>query len=561
MSTEQQENELPNELPNTFHNKQAGKSGSEASTEIPPSGSTGYNWQQSNATDLSNRFVSENQLTELDLRQSSHLLQSVFDTTLIQMSVLKAVRNSDNRIIDFQIVFMNKELAKETRRTDLVGKYYAEEFPGIRPAGVFDVMLQVMETGVPQRTEYFYSHDGFQKWFSSMFVKMDDSLVATNLDITERKQAEQQQLKHLMLLEKTEELAKTGSWEYDVKSGSFLWSDGMYNLFELAKGSAVTPYIYLDHVVDSDRHIAERLVLALTKTFAPAEEILRISVGERIKTLKIKSAPIHGPHSNVEKILGVDLDLTATIQAEEVLTAQNQQLFRSKELLRKKDEFISIASHELKTPVTSIKAYAEILQQQFEDANDHENAKYLQKMNEQIGKLTSLIKHLLDTTKISLGDIQLFRDHIDLNQLIKERIEELQRMSTKHHLFFDQGDLPLVTADKERIEQVLTNLIVNGIKYSPNGGPITVKSYTDGAFAFVSVIDQGIGIKEESLGKVFDRFFRVDEGSMQLLPGLGLGLYISSEIIRKHGGKISVTSQPGAGSTFTFSLPVSPATA
>lgn len=514
-----------------------------------------------NAEELAKKLLAEKQSSESQLNESNALIQSVFDTSLIQLSVLKAVRDANNNILDFTILLVNKELEKETGRTDLVGKYYAQEYPGIRAAGVFDVMLQVMETGVSQRLEYFYAHDGFYKWFSSMFVKMDDGLVATNLDINERKIAEQQQLKHLILLEKTEELANSGSWEYDVSSHAFLCSDGMYKLFELPKGSMVSPFIYLDYVIDTDRHIAERLVLAITKTFATAEEIIRVRIGDKIKTLKVKSAPVNGPAHNVEKVLGVDLDLTATIHAEEVLSAQNQQLFRSKELLRKKDEFISIASHELKTPVTSIKAYAEILQQQFEDSNDQENARYLQKMNEQIGKLTSLIKHLLDTTKIAIGDIHLFHDHFDLNQLIKERIEELQRLSKKHQLFFEEGHLPLVTADKERIEQVLTNLIINGIKYSPNGGDVTVKTSVDNGFVFVTVSDQGIGIKEESLTKVFDRFFRVEEDAMQLFPGLGLGLYISSEIIRKHGGKISVTSRPGEGSSFIFSLPISPATA
>jgi signal transduction histidine kinase len=495
------------------------------------------------------------ELTELQLRESNNLLQSVFDTSLVQMSVMKAVRDPEGRITDFRILLTNAELERETGRTDLVGKYYAEEYPGVRNSGLFDVLLKVMETGEPQRIEYFYPYENFNKWFSSMFVKLDDGLVTTNLDITERKLVEQKGFKNLTLLEQTEELAKSGSWEYDLSTKDFWWSDGMYKIFQIPRGSVVTPNIYLDYAMPEDRQKAEKIVSIISNNSEACEEILKLRINDQVKTIKIKCVPLVNGDDHTNKVLGIDIDLTASFHAMEVLTIQNQKLFKSKELLRKKDEFISIASHELKTPVTSIKAYAEILQQKFEETADVENASLLQKMNTQVNRLTALISNLLDTTKISEGEINLSKDQFDLNILINEKVEELQRLSGRHKLRFEPGLLEPVTADRERIGQVLTNIIMNAIKYSPGGGEVHIKTNSTADGVEVSIQDNGIGIPGEWLDKIFDRFSRVDTSRHNDVPGMGLGLYISAGIINSHRGRISVASEEGMGSKFTFFLP------
>jgi PAS domain S-box-containing protein len=127
-----------------------------------------------------------------ELLQSRDSLRSILDTTLVQMSILEAVRDEQNQIIDFEIKLVNKELEKETGRNDLVGKFYATEYPGIKQMGVFDLIVKTVETGEPQAAEYFYTYEGFHKWFSSMFIKLNDGVVSTNMDITNRKLAEEQ---------------------------------------------------------------------------------------------------------------------------------------------------------------------------------------------------------------------------------------------------------------------------------------------------------------------------------------------------------------------------------
>ena len=226
-----------------------------------------------------------------------------------------------------------------------------------------------------------------------------------------------------------------------------------------------------------------------------------------------------------------------------------------KQLEQQKDEFISTASHELKTPVTSIKAYTEILQEKFSRSGQMENSLLMQKLNNQVDRLVHLIRDLLDTTRIAEGKLQLEIETQDLNELIAEKIEELQRISTKHTIDFVPAKLKPLAFDRERVGQVITNLVSNAIKYSPNAERVKVVTEAVDGNAKVSVIDWGLGIPKQEQERIFQRFYRIDSPKSEALPGIGLGLYISASIIRMHGGTISVKSEPGKGSVFSFTLP------
>jgi two-component system CheB/CheR fusion protein len=232
-----------------------------------------------------------------------------------------------------------------------------------------------------------------------------------------------------------------------------------------------------------------------------------------------------------------------------------QDVTERKALEQQKDEFVAIASHELKTPVTSIKAYTELLQEKFEHLNDPQHAVLMQKLNGQVDRLTVLIRDLLDTTKITEGKLALYFEKVDVNELIEQRIEELQRLSGKHEIVFDQGRIKTVTADRERIGQVMTNLISNAMKYSPDGGKITVTTEPEETGVRVTVLDNGIGIDDAHKNLIFDRFFRVNDPRVKSSPGMGLGLYISAVIVQRHNGTIGLKSKLGKGSTFHITLP------
>ena len=221
--------------------------------------------------------------------------------------------------------------------------------------------------------------------------------------------------------------------------------------------------------------------------------------------------------------------------------------------MKKKDEFISMASHELKTPVTSLKAYTEILMMTLEGGENAKAVTMLTKMDKQIDKLTSLIGDLLDVSKANSGQLNFYFEEIDFNELVKETAGNMQLTSSKHKIKLHLTDTVMIKCDKNRIGQVIINLVSNAFKYSPQVGEIIITSAVTGKDITLCVQDFGIGIPLSEQSKLFSRFFRVTENTY---PGLGLGLYISNEIIKRHSGTMNFKSEEGKGSTFCFSLPV-----
>ena len=223
---------------------------------------------------------------------------------------------------------------------------------------------------------------------------------------------------------------------------------------------------------------------------------------------------------------------------------------------QQKDEFIVVASHELKTPVTSIKAYTEILYEILSENNNGQPLELMTKLNSQVDRLTILINDLLNTTQITEGKLLLQKEDFNINALIEECQEHFDAIANQHKIITNLQDVPDIFADRERISQVITNLISNGIKYSPMGGDIIISTKTVDHIVQIGVEDFGIGISDESRKHLFQRFYRSTNPLVSTFPGLGLGLYISGEIVRRHGGNIIVESKEGKGSKFIVELPL-----
>jgi len=226
-----------------------------------------------------------------------------------------------------------------------------------------------------------------------------------------------------------------------------------------------------------------------------------------------------------------------------------------KALEKQKEEFIGIASHELKTPVTSIKAYTQILRDTLLEKKDEASADLLLRMDHQIDRLSTLIRDLLDVTKITEGQLVLKPEEYDLNELIIEVVEDLQMMTRKHTIITELQQGKTLFGDKERTAQIIVNLLSNAIKYSPTADKIFIRTFQKEKEVTVCVQDFGIGISPDMQKKLFKRFFRVSDETASTFPGLGLGLFIAAEIVRKQHGRIWVESTPNEGSTFCFSLP------
>jgi PAS domain S-box-containing protein len=222
-----------------------------------------------------------------------------------------------------------------------------------------------------------------------------------------------------------------------------------------------------------------------------------------------------------------------------------------KENEQRKDEFLSIASHELKTPLTSIKAFNQLMKRIQTEAP---LAGFIDKSAEHIYRLERLIGDLLDVTKINAGKMNYSMEPFLFSQLLRDSIANMQ-YNTTHEIILENAPDITFTGDKLRLEQVLNNFLTNAAKYSPDGTRIIVNGQQEEDGLIVSVQDFGIGIAPENLDKLFDRYYRVDNTAMRF-EGLGLGLFISSEILKRHQGSFWIESELGKGSTFYFRLPL-----
>ncbi|WP_121809183.1 PAS domain S-box protein [Mucilaginibacter kameinonensis] len=247
--------------------------------------------------------------------------------------------------------------------------------------------------------------------------------------------------------------------------------------------------------------------------------------------------------------------LVLAVAAQASVALDNAKLYEDiKQLNEKKDEFIGLASHELKTPVTSLKGYLQIIARNL--PADDRNKLLANRALEQVGRLTTLISDLLDVTKIQTGKLPFTYADYDIIKSITDLREILQQTESSHQIILN---LPLerliIHADSQRIEQVIINLVTNAVKYSPKGDKVIITGAVINNKLRISVQDFGIGIQPDQLERVFSRFYRV-ENLASHMSGLGIGLYICQEIVTRHQGRLWVESTYGEGSTFYFELPL-----
>lgn len=225
-----------------------------------------------------------------------------------------------------------------------------------------------------------------------------------------------------------------------------------------------------------------------------------------------------------------------------------------KQAEHKKDEFISIASHELKTPLTSVKGYIQLLQRSINRDDKTMAQNHLEKASIQLEKLNELIADLLDISKIESGKMKFNMKSFCADNMVNNAIEMLQQSNPDFKISKLGKTEEMIFGDEMRLEQVVINFITNAIKYAPGTNQVNVITHIKDEKLYVAVKDFGIGISKEQQHKIFDKFYRVEDNSNRF-NGLGIGLYICSEIINRHGGTIGVNSVPDEGSEFYFIIP------
>ncbi len=343
-------------------------------------------------------------------------------------------------------------------------------------------------------------------------------------------------------LELAIEAANLGTWDLNPKTNRFIGNERLKEWFGIAIEDEVNLELALSAIIEADRdNVAE----AINNALRPGSDgnytavFTIISHDTKVKRIvKAEGKAIFNEIGEAYHFSGILQDVTHDYQ-----------------LQQRKDEFISVASHELKTPVTSLNASMQILQRLMRtDPSSDKVPVFINKANNNLTKLVHLLDDLLNVTKIQQGQLALNKTRFDLVELINECCEHV-RMDSDHDITISGDKELMLFADYRRIDQVMVNLINNAVKYAPQSRKIDLRIEHDNDIATVWVRDYGIGINPEKLPHLFDRYYRVDSLGHQF-SGLGLGLYISSEIVSRHGGKIGVESARGEGSKFWFTLPL-----
>src|SRR6187200_306981 len=290
------------------------------------------------------------------------------------------------------------------------------------------------------------------------------------------------------------------------------------------------------HPDDLERNITEWQTALKEKRKYEGEFRLKRTTDGAYRWHYSQAIPFKDEHGNITAWIGTNIDV-------------NDQ----KKELEKKDEFIGVASHELKTPLTSLKGYIQLIE--FQDNLSDAAKIYVTKATSSINKLQHLIDELLDASKIKASKLKFIKREFNLTELVSLCIENCTYMYPAYKIKKELQEDIMVYGNDERIEQVLMNLINNAVKYSPHKKEITIRVEKNKDSAVVSVVDFGIGMVNSDQELVFERFYRANGGG-STMPGLGMGLYISSEIIKVHNGEINVKSKLNEGSVFSFSLPL-----
>lgn len=303
-------------------------------------------------------------------------------------------------------------------------------------------------------------------------------------------------------------------------------------------------------------HILERIELKdefgqpVSFTDLPATKVLQgQSYGEALVHYRdrhagtsrwsvVKASPVVDEAGQVQLVVNIFSDLTARMELEQ-----------------RKDEFMSMASHELKTPITSLKGYTQLLKMRLEKQGLLESVVMLDRMEKQLTRLTHLIADFLDVSKIQAGQLDFVIEPIDIDVFVRDIADTMQQISPTHTITIHGGSHTHIVGDSDRLEQVFTNLISNAVKYSPQANQVDISIAASQNTVVVSIRDYGIGIPKEHQPKIFERFYRVSAAQNKTIPGLGMGLYISAEIIKRHGGRLWVESAESEGTTFFISLP------
>jgi two-component system CheB/CheR fusion protein len=459
----------------------------------------------------------------------------------------------------FTIVAVSDDYLQITssHRAAIIGKGFFEAFPddgqADNPDGARIVFTRVVQTGekvvVPTyRYDVFNEETGLYdvRFWSCCNTPVNDAdggviyILNTVVDITEEVKAKEAAIESENRLRLAADAAAFGTWELSLADQGFVSSPRLAEIFGHSADEQVTLKQVRGQVNPDD--MQNIVVRAYHESLITGKYLYEVRIhwpDESLHWIKVQGVVMTDDNGRPVSLLGAIMDITESKRDE----------------IRKND-FIAMASHELKTPLTSLKAYIQLLSKKLAASNDSFANNALAKANQQVNRMTDLIHGFLDLSKLEPGKLKLKLQEFDLNKLIADIIAETLATSPHRQIIFDCRTEFIVIADRQKIGQVISNFLSNAIKYSNKDCKIEVRCHGEESGVKVSVTDEGIGIKPKDQEKLFQRFYRVESEKMKNISGFGIGLYLASEIIQRHKGKIGVESRENAGSTFYFYLPL-----
>lgn len=461
------------------------------------------------------------------LRERKDLLQSVFDTLQVGISVFHPERDENGRIIDFRIIISNKEVERQTGRSDLPGLWYAREYPGIVDVGIWDMMLRVLDTGRPEQLEYFYKEGGFNRWFSAMFVKCDEGLIATNIDV--------ERVKNHTILKQTEEIAMVGNWAYDLETAQFTWTHGMYSIFNLKDGEKVAPDVYLKYATEKSLPIARKIVRCITTGEGNFEKTIEIKVKSSVKHIKIKGTVVKSEDGRPIAVNGIDIDVSRQVKLEqeklklqaqykEILARHNENILKiTLETQEEERKRMSDSLHNgLGQLLYAVKLSLEQLTLQTDDRDHINNIKRNTSM-----LLTSAIK---ETRRIS----HELSPSILQNFGLKVAVQDIcQQFDPALHIKCDIQDTPIRLSKELElfIYRTIQELMTNIIKHA-EATEATLELFFSKDQVNINIQDNGKGIKNDQAGdgiglKTIRNHLDLLKGSFKISSPGGVGTLIN----------------------------------
>jgi signal transduction histidine kinase len=287
----------------------------------------------------------------------------------------------------------------------------------------------------------------------------------------------------------------------------------------------------------------------------PVEELVAITC----QLLPMLAAAYQGERAARSTVAQAQLAQDSANQARQLVESLDLARRELQQALKLRDQFLSVAAHELRTPLTSIVGFSQALLRRAEREHTLSTRDFnaMRIINVQSNRMQKLIEDFFNQGRLQAGPFDLDIAALDLSELVRRTIEEFQSSLDKHSLQYIAGEPESlkINGDAVRLNLVLQNLLHNAVKYSPDGGPVIIRTWSETGKAFFSVSDPGIGIPQADQPYLFDRFFRASNATKEHLGGFGIGLFLAKEIVTRHGGTISVASSEGQGSTFTVGLP------